>query len=96
MRTIFNRVITTFESENTPAPNLSAYGINNDIGTGEYEIFLSDDNILDKPIILIDGFDPGDTRDITGIYSLLNFDDNGTSSNLADIVRAQWNQPHHQ
>ena len=89
MRTIFNRVITTFESENTPAPNLSAYGINNDIGTGEYEIFLSDDNILDKPIILIDGFDPGDTRDITGIYSLLNFDDNGTSSNLADIVRAQ-------
>jgi len=89
MRTIFNRVITTFESENTPAPNLSAYGINNDIGTGEYEIFLSDNNILDKPIILIDGFDPGDTRDITGIYSLLNFDDNGTGSNLADVVRAQ-------
>ena len=33
MRTIFNRVITTFESINTPAPNLTAYGVNNDIGT---------------------------------------------------------------
>ena len=89
MRTMFNRVITTFESINTPAPNLTAYGVNNDIGTGEYEIFLSDDNILDKPIILIDGFDPGDTRNIEGMYDLLNFDNNGTESNLADVVRAQ-------
>ena len=89
MKTMFSRVITTFESINTPAPNLIAYGVNNDIGTGEYEIFLSDDNILDKPIILIDGFDPGDTRNIEGIYGLLNFDNNGTESNLADVVIAQ-------
>ena len=89
MRTMFNRVITTFESANTPAPNLTQYGVNNDIGRGDYEIFLSDDSVLDKPIILIDGFDPGDIRNIDGIYDLLSFDNNGTSSNLGDVVRAQ-------
>ncbi|SHG60881.1 T9SS type A sorting domain-containing protein [Winogradskyella jejuensis] len=89
LNSYFNRVITTFQSTNTAPPNLAPYGENNDIGTGEYEIFLSDDNVLDKPIFLVDGFDPGDTRDITGIYDLLNFDDAGTSSNLADVVRAE-------
>ena len=89
LNALFNRVVNTFESTNTTAPNLTPYGETNDIGTGEYEIFLSADNILDKPIFLIDGFDPGDGRDITGLYDLLNFDDNGTSSNLADVVRAE-------
>ncbi len=89
LNTLFNRAVTTFESDNTTAPNLTPYGIANDIGTGEYEIFLSADNILDKPIFLIDGFDPGDGRDITGLYDLLSFDDNGTTSNLADVVRAE-------
>lgn len=55
-------------------------------GQGEYQIFLDNiDQVLDKPIILIDGFDPGDTRDIDAIYQLLNYD-NGTQ-NLADEAR---------
>lgn len=58
------------------------------LGQGEYEIFPDTvDGILDKPIFLLDGFDPGDSRNISGIYSLLNY---GTSGqNLGDIVRAQ-------
>ena len=55
-------------------------------GEGEYEIFLDTvDGILDLPIIVLDGFDPGDGRDITGLYNSLNFD----GQNLADIVRAE-------
>jgi len=53
-------------------------------GEGEYEIFLDNvDGVLDKPIIILDGFDPGDGRDITGLYNSLSFD----GDNLADIVR---------
>ena len=87
-----NRAVMTLppnESTNSIAPNLTPYGVANDIGQAEYEIFLSPDGDLDKPIILIDGFDPGDTRDIVGLYDLLNFDDNGTPSNLGDLVRAE-------
>lgn len=55
-------------------------------GIGEYQIFLDNiDQVLDKPIILIDGFDPGDTRDINSIYQLLSYN-NGTQ-NLADEAR---------
>lgn len=56
------------------------------LGQGEYEIYLDNvDQVLDKPIFLVDGFDPGDTRDANLIYSLLNY---GTSGeNLGDIVR---------
>ncbi|WP_299889129.1 hypothetical protein [uncultured Lacinutrix sp.] len=89
LQTLFNRAPIPFTSSNTTAPNLTPYGEANEIGTGEYEIFLSPDGVFDKPIILIDGFDPGDGRDITGLYDLLAFDDNGTSSNLADLVRAE-------
>ncbi|MDN3492943.1 T9SS type A sorting domain-containing protein [Winogradskyella bathintestinalis] len=79
---------TTFTSAITP--DLSAYGeANNYPGEGEYEIYLSDDNILDKPIIVVDGFDPGDTRNISGIYNLLNFAGTDGDQNLADLVRAQ-------
>ena len=58
------------------------------LAQGEFEIFPDTvDGILDKPIFLLDGFDPGDSRNIPGIYSLLNY---GTSGqNLGDIVRAQ-------
>ncbi len=53
-------------------------------GQGEYEIFLDNvDGILDKPVILLDGFDPGDARDINGLYSSLAFG----GQNLADLVR---------
>jgi pimeloyl-ACP methyl ester carboxylesterase len=57
------------------------------LGQGEYEIFLDNLNgVLDKPIILIDGFDPGDTRNTTDIYQLLNY---GTTQNLANDLRNQ-------
>jgi len=53
-------------------------------GQGEYEVFLDNvDGVLDKPIIILDGFDPGDGRDIAGLYNSLSFD----GDNLADIVR---------
>lgn len=87
LNTNFNLAVTTFNS--SIAPNLTPYGINNDVGTGEYDVFLSSDNVLDKPIFVIDGFDPGDTRDILSIYGLLNFDDNGTQSNLGDQMRTE-------
>lgn len=57
------------------------------LGKGEYEVFLDTvDGILDKPIILVDGFDPGDTRNTSAIYQLLNY---GTNQNLGDVIRAQ-------
>ncbi|MGV6828700.1 MAG: T9SS type A sorting domain-containing protein [Flavobacteriales bacterium] len=53
-------------------------------GQGEYQIYLDNvDGILDKPIILLDGFDPGDTRDFDSLYATLDF--NG--GNLADTLR---------
>jgi pimeloyl-ACP methyl ester carboxylesterase len=56
-------------------------------GIGEYEIFMDNTNgILDKPIFLLDGFDPGDTRNTATIYNLLNY---GTGQNLATDLRAQ-------
>lgn len=57
------------------------------LGQGEFEIFLDNlDGVLDKPIILIDGFDPGDTRNSTAIYQSLNY---GTNQNFADDLRNQ-------
>ena len=71
-------------------PDLSAYGeAMNYPGEGEYQMFLSADNILDKPIIFVDGFDPGDTRDITTLYNSLSFTGTSGTQNLADLVRAQ-------
>jgi hypothetical protein len=65
----------TIEFESTIAADLSGYsGITEFAGLGEYELFLdTDTGILDKPIILIDGFDPGDTRTVSGLYDLLDF-----------------------
>jgi len=55
-------------------------------GEGEYEIFLDFvDETLDRPIIILDGFDPGDQRDITGLYNSLEFD----GQNMADLLRAE-------
>lgn len=54
------------------------------LGQGEYEIFLDNVNgILDQPILLLDGFDPGDTRGIGALYASLSFG----NENLADILR---------
>ena len=53
-------------------------------GEGEYEIFLDNlDGVLDKPIIVLDGFDPGDSRNIPGLYASLSFG----GQNMADILR---------
>lgn len=53
-------------------------------GEGEYEIFLDlVDGVLDKPIIVLDGFDPGDTRKIGDIYASLSYG----GQNLADVLR---------
>lgn len=55
-------------------------------GEGEFEIFLDFlDETLDRPIIILDGFDPGDQRDITGLYNSLEFD----GQNMADLLRAE-------
>ncbi|MDC8003731.1 T9SS type A sorting domain-containing protein [Aureisphaera galaxeae] len=55
-------------------------------GEGEYEIFIDNvDGVLDNPIIVLDGFDPGDARDITALYNSLIFD----GQNMADILRDQ-------
>ena len=55
------------------------------IGAAEYQIFPDVvDGIIDKPIILLDGFDPGNTRDINAIYAVLDY---GTGQNLADNLR---------
>ncbi len=55
-------------------------------GEGEYEVFLDlVDGVLDQPIILLDGFDPGDSRDIGALYASLTFG----GQNLADILRAE-------
>ena len=58
------------------------------LGQGEYEIFYDNGNgVLDKPIILLDGFDPNDGRPIPAIYGLLNYGLSG--QNLADDLRNQ-------
>lgn len=55
------------------------------LGQAEYEIYLDNVNgVLDKPIFLIDGFDPGDTRNTSMIYQSLSFPGGG---NLGDVVR---------
>lgn len=79
---------TSFTS--TIVPDLSAYGESvNYPGEGEYAIFNSSDDIFDKPLILVDGFDPGDTRTITGLYDLLNYEGTSGTLNLADLVLAE-------
>lgn len=77
-------VVNTFTSSRT----YKGYGESSAFaGIGEYEVFLDTvDGILDKPIILLDGFDPGDARNTSQIYQLLNY---GSGQNLGDVVRAQ-------
>lgn len=73
-------------------PNLSTYsGITSFAGLAEYQIFLGADNELNKPIFIVDGFDPDDTRNIASVYNLLNYEDNGITKNLADRIRDEEN-----
>ena len=84
-----NRGVNQQDIFSTIMPDLSIYaGANDFAGMGEYEIFLSPDSVLDKPIIIIDGFDPFDTRNIDAVYALLDYTDtNNTTQNLGDKVR---------
>ena len=56
------------------------------IGTGEYKIYYDTvDGVLDKPIIFVDGFDPGDGRTIPAMFA--TFSSLGPSGDLAALVR---------
>ncbi len=77
----------------TRTPDLGLYGVT-DLSPGkcEYEVFLSPDGILDKPVFLIDGFDPTDTRNIAAVYNLLNYTNaGGVVQNLGDKIRNENN-----
>ncbi|OUS03445.1 hypothetical protein A9Q86_00600 [Flavobacteriales bacterium 33_180_T64] len=81
----------TIEFESNLTADLSGYiGATNFAGLGEYEIFLdTNTGVLDKPIILVDGFDPGDGRTVQGLYDLLDFTGSEGAQNLGDLVRAE-------
>ncbi|WP_435415742.1 hypothetical protein [Polaribacter aestuariivivens] len=67
-------------------------------GKNKYKIYYNGDNILDKPIVIIDGYDPGDLRKIdpqsdgynkesSSIYELMSYDDdNNESTPNKDLV----------
>lgn len=58
------------------------------LGTAEYKIYYDNiDGVLDKPIFFIDGFDPGNTRDIDAMFNSLN--NAGTTNNIVTEVRDQ-------
>ena len=82
---INNQEIVGFTSGTTEPPYIQPYNEYPFKGWGEMSIFHSSDGILDKPIFLVDGFDPNDTRNIEGIYAQLNY----SGGNLGDTVRAQ-------
>lgn len=97
---LFARSVSTFTSSITP--DLSIYGeVTSYAGQGEYEVFLSDDSILDKPIFIVDGFDPSDSRPILGytdssgnykegIYDFFNFTDaSENTNNLLELLKAE-------
>ena len=82
---VVNTILSTipYQGYGETSPNGQGY-----VGQGEYELYLDTTNgILDKPIFLLDGFDPGDARNTSAIYSLLNYGTGG--GNLGDEVRAQ-------
>ncbi|RZN82808.1 MAG: T9SS type A sorting domain-containing protein [Winogradskyella sp.] len=70
--------------------DLSGYtGATEFAGQAEYFVYLSTDDILDRPIFLIDGFDPGDTRNIDALYASLDYTGNPNFTNLGDELRAE-------
>lgn len=86
---LFRRASTLITS--TRNPDLAIYGVTDQSpGKCEYEVFLSPDGVLDKPIFLVDGFDPSDSRNITAVYNLLTYTDaGGNTQNLGDRIRNQ-------
>ena len=88
-----SRLASNFVTSTLIADLAPAYiGATEHAGLVEYEIFYGAGNTeIKKPIFIVDGFDPSDTRTISGIYSLLDFDNAGTLENLADKVRSEDN-----
>ncbi len=78
-----NQNIVRFTSNTTDPPYLQPYNEYPFKGWGEFDIFYSPDGVLDKPIFLIDGFDPLDSRNVNTIYQALDY----SGGNLGDIVR---------
>jgi len=70
---------TTFQGYDETIPHL---------GQGEYQIFYDNiDGVLDRPFIIVDGFDP---EDFSGISSMYNYLDHGSpSTNYLDELRDQ-------
>ena len=83
--TMNNQDIVGFTSGTTDPPYIQPYNEYPFKGWGEMSIYHSSDGILDKPIFLVDGFDPLDSRNIAAIYSQLDY----SGGNLGDTVRAQ-------
>jgi len=83
LNTMNNQDIVGFTSGTTEPPYIEPYNENPFKGWGEYDIFYSSDGVLDKPIFLVDGFDPTDSRNINAVYAELDYD----GGNLGDIVR---------
>jgi hypothetical protein len=83
LNTMNNQDIVGFTSGTTDPPFIQPYNEYPFKGWGEYDIFYSSDGVLDKPIFLVDGFDPTDSRNINAVYAELDFD----GGNLGDIVR---------
>lgn len=55
-------------------------------GTAEYKIYYDNvDGVLDKPIFILDGFDPGDTRGISVLFN--SFNNAPTTDNLVTEIR---------
>ena len=84
---LFRRAINLITATRTP--DLALYG-ETDLSAGkcEYEIFTSPDGVFDKPIYVIDGFDPTDGRNTTAVYNLLTYvDAGGVTRNLGDRIR---------
>lgn len=55
-------------------------------GTAKYQIYYDNiDGVLDKPIFILDGFDPGDSRKIPDLFN--SFNDAITSDNIVSELR---------
>lgn len=100
---------TTLQKSSTTIPTLTEIQAHSDLafqgynesqehlGKNEYRIYYNDsDNVLDKPFIILDGFDPGDTRKIErtdighnqgtkSIVELMNFG----NENFIDKLKAE-------
>ena len=56
------------------------------LGQGEYQIFLDNiDGVLDKPLVIVDGFDPEDSNNINDLYGFLSY--NSPPQNYFDELR---------